>query len=92
MQRFFVIVYSLQELQTFKNGPVFGPSRKALPIELIVLAPFDFIRYVLYTTDELIELVNLRPSTTYVLNIGAKNQVGVGESIEYAVTTDNVSE
>jgi len=46
----------------------------------------------LYTTDELIELVNLRPSTTYVLNIGAKNQVGVGESIEYAVTTDNVSE
>jgi len=37
-----------------------------------------------------IQLVNLRPSTRYVLHIGAKNQVGVGQYTEYSVTTDSV--
>ena len=41
--------------------------------------------------DEEIKLENLRPSTRYVLHIGAVNEVGVGKSIEYSVTTDNVS-
>ena len=59
-------------------------------LKLIVLVPL-ILSVSFCTTDEEIELVNLRPSTTYVLNIGAKNQVGVGKSIEYAVTTDNVS-
>ena len=42
------------------------------------------------TAGEEIKLENLRPSTRYVLHIGAKNAVGVGKSLEYSVTTDNV--
>jgi len=51
----------------------------------------SFQRFV-STAGEEIKLVNLRPSTRYVLHIGAKNAVGVGKSLEYSVTTDNVRE
>jgi len=49
-----------------------------------------FKRFIL-NADQEIKLENLRPSTRYILHIGAKNDVGVGTLIEFSITTDNVS-
>jgi len=62
------------------SGVYSGGGAKSVMYDWLVVA-----------ADEEIRLENLRPSTRYVLHIGAKNAVGVGKFMEYSVTTDTVS-
>ncbi len=43
--------------------------------------------FFLYLPGEEIRIENLKPSTNYIFRIRAKNEVGVGNYLEYTVTT-----